>query len=135
MRESSNKFRENDKNAFNAKFSLGKALKQCKKDLEVRKLKSLLNAEKRFNRNEVTERTYLELVDRINQHHSSQLREFKEKEGELMSNWNELLKLSKTKLTRFAEDPTLEHGQSVSNADVSISFDKWDFNSSAKKSI
>ena len=33
IKDSSNKFRENDKNAFNTKFSMGKVLRQCKKDL------------------------------------------------------------------------------------------------------
>lgn len=33
---------------------------------------------------------------------------------------------------RFAED---DHQGSTSNLDVSLSFDRWDFNSSAKKSI
>jgi hypothetical protein len=56
----------------------------------------------------------------------------------MKSNWLELLnihKISNLKLShKYLEDaPDLQN--SASNIDVSTSFERWDFNSSAKKSI
>jgi len=56
----------------------------------------------------------------------------------MKSNWLQLLNIHKTsnlKLSRKYLEDIQDFPNSTSNIDVSTSFDKWDFNSSAKKSI
>jgi hypothetical protein len=54
---------------------------------------------------------------------------------DIRSNWCKLLAINRDnhKLNqRYLEDEAI-HNSSISNIDASASFDRWDFNSSAKK--
>jgi hypothetical protein len=45
------------------------------------KLRRMLSVEHRYNKNEVTYRSYLEIIGQINQEHSHKLQEIQNKEG------------------------------------------------------
>ena len=96
----------------------------------MNKLRQLLSVENRYNKNEVTYRSYLQIIGKINLEHTTKLKEIKAKQGQLKHTLKELIHLYKPHPTetKFAEDDQ-------SHLDVSLSFDRWDFNSSAKKSI
>lgn len=81
----------------------------------------------------MTYRSYLEIVGKINEEHCSKMEEIKAKEGRFKNALGDLLDAYKARQMegRFLEDEP----HSSSHLDVSLSFDKWDFNSSAKKSI
>ena len=49
----------------------------------MNKLRKLLSVENRYSKNEVTYRSYLEIIGKINQEHTHKLQYIKAKEGEL----------------------------------------------------
>jgi hypothetical protein len=128
---------EDEREGFNIKYPFDRALKSKRKEIEDHKQRKLLSIESRFQRKEVTERSYLEICRKINEEHDNRLECFREREGEIRSNWSKLLAISKENKPsgKYAEDEQEHLHNSISNIDASLSFDRWDFNSSTKKSL